>query len=70
MLSIPLYLTTRQFPELSDFAVYVLPMLRVYSAMRSARRYAAAKLLQRLGRHGWMNDSPSTVTVPNDRVKA
>ena len=39
--------------ELSDFAVYVLPMLRVYSAMRSARRYAARgkARLQRLGRH-------------------
>ena len=58
--------------ELSDFAVYVLPMLRVYSAMRSARRYAARgkARLQRLGRHmGWMNDSSSTVTVPNDQAE-
>lgn len=53
------------FSELNDFAMYVLPMLRVYSTLRATRRYAARgkARLQRLGRHmGWLKDVGSSVT--------
>jgi hypothetical protein len=51
------------FSELNDFAMYVLPMLRVYSTLRATRRYAARgkARLQRLGRHmGWMEDGSAS----------
>ena len=41
------------FSELNDFAIYMLPMLRVYSTMREGRRMGARFIgrLRRLGRH-------------------
>ena len=46
------------FSEINDFALYILPLIRVHSTIRAARRYAARykARIQRLGRHmGWLS---------------
>ena len=59
------------FSELNDFAIYILPMLRVYSTMRASKRmgYRFTGRVKRLGRHIGLLSSKNKIqeTVKNDR---
>ena len=54
------------FNELNDFAIYMLPMLRVYSTLRAGRRMGArlSGRMKRLGRHvGMLPPKEASATV-------